>query len=1045
MLHISFRLTLTPLPDERVLEAALTALVHRHETLRTAIGVMDGEPVQLVRPLPALPFAVCDLVETSDANPVPALYAEFTHRPFSLEKGPLWRALLVRTSPDRAQLMVTLHHLIADGMSVVVFLRDLEELYQAGVQNRPVTLEPLSIQYGGYAERQLVESDRFHAQLEYWRTRLGGALPVLDLPSDYARPDVASFRGESISVDVPADLAQRLRDVSRRAGATLFMALLAAFKIQLSRLTGVTDVIVGTPVAGRVSADVQPLIGVFINTVALRTQLDGNPSFDEVLERVRETAIGAFANQEVAFDSVVADLKLGYSRTHTPVFNILFNLLGSGSTSNAYIGTNALSDDAESSAKFDVTMYVVPRGTALTLRLAYNSDLFSAARMRELLEQYIYLLEQGVATPARRLASFDCVTATARGVMPDPRTPMGRGRDLPSIAARLRDQVLAMPGRPAALDQRETWTYADMNRRSGAVCARVMGAGFGAGDVVAIYASRVAALAGVLLGIVRSGAAFCLLDPAWPPGRLAACAAAARPVASIELGAAGPLPDELTLALTPTCRHRWVAEDMWDGPAPDSSISAAGSEDPDRLAYLAFTSGTTGGVKVIAGTERPLLHFFDWSSRTFNFDERDRFSMLSGLGHDPLLRDVLMPLWVGARLDVPAQALVRDPRSLAAWIAASAITVVHLTPQHAITLATGARELGLRLDSLRYLFFGGDVLPSTVLDQMHQIAPGAVCVNFYGATETPQAMSWWAASPLAADISTDTELVTAPGIGRGIDDVQILVVTDEGRLAGVGEPGEIWIRTAFLSQGYVNDRALTETRFIANPFTGDLSDRIYITGDLGRFRPDGQVDFLGRRDGQVKVRGFRVELREVEHTLLQHPDVRDAAVVPRRGVDDAIALVAVVVLATDAARTAGELRTFLAERLPAHAVPARFEGLERLPVTASGKVDRRALESSAGPELKAAASAAPATSTERMVAAIFGEVLSLSEVGADDSFFDLGGHSLLAAQVLSRLRARAGVDVPLRLLFDSPTVAALAAGIDRARVPTSGNRDELEL
>ncbi|MFL5386881.1 MAG: amino acid adenylation domain-containing protein, partial [Longimicrobiaceae bacterium] len=579
------------------------------------------------------------------------------------------------------------------------------------------------------------------------------------------------------------------------------------------------------------------------------------------------------------------------------------------------------------------------------------------------------------------------------------------------------------PEAPAISAAAETWTYAELDAAANRIAHRLIDGGVRPGEVVAVYAHRSAALVRALLGAWKAGAAFAVLDPAYPPARLAAQAGAARPAALLRIDAAGEVPAEAAAALAESARLTVVlTADGKDGVDGFPSTAPAVSVGPDDLAYVAFTSGTTGAPKAIAGTHRPLAHFFGWYANELGLTEGDRCSLLSGLAHDPLLRDVCAPLFVGGRIAIPDPDQVGTPGWLAGWMRGEGITVAHLTPAMGQVLATGS---GDALPALRLACFGGDLLRAADVARVRALAPDALAVNFYGATETPQAI---AAFRVPADLAEVGEVVP---VGGGIEGVDLLVLAPGGGVAGVGELGEIAVRTPYLSRGYLNDAELTAARFVANPLTGDPADRVYRTGDLGRYRPDGAVEPAGRVDGQVKVRGFRVELGEIEAALARHPSVREA-VVAARGEDPDRVLVAYVVPSdikdkkdTDA------LRAHLRSILPEYMVPSAFVVIDTVPLTANGKVDRRALPE---PEPAAApAPDAPLTPTEEAVAAIWREVLGVDVVRAGDDFFALGGHSLRATQVLSRIQERLGVTLPVKAIFAAPTLAGLAAAVEALR------------
>jgi amino acid adenylation domain-containing protein len=552
-------------------------------------------------------------------------------------------------------------------------------------------------------------------------------------------------------------------------------------------------------------------------------------------------------------------------------------------------------------------------------------------------------------------------------------------------------------------------------------------AGISRGDLVAIYGRRSAELVWGVLGVLRAGAAFVILNPDQPSARVADSLRLASPRAWLE---------------TPGCTRTGEIADVVDGSnyllrvtlsSDLRHLSATPGESglldsrPDDLAYVAFTSGTTGGLKGIQGTREPLTHFLSWHVHTFALGPEDRFSMLSGLGHDPLLRDMFTPFCVGATLCIPNPDDTLSPSRLREWMLHQRVTVAHLTPSLARILTEEATQGSI--PSLRYAFFGGEILTRDLVRRMRAVAPAITIVNFYGTTETPQAMGWYVV-PDADQVSDPLALPDIP-IGTGIDGVQLLVLSKEGRLAGIGELGEIAVRTPYLTLGYLNDQALTRERFIANPLTDNPDDRVYRTGDLGRFRPDGILEFCGRRNTQVKIRGFRVELGEIEAALVRHPNVRQAVVVAREDSRGDKQLVGYVV--GENGLTARALRDELTVRLPDYMVPSVWVFLDRFPLTPNGKVDLRGLPD---PDAQSSATnhyVAPRTPGEESLAAIWREVLKIDQVGVEDNFFDLGGHSLLVMQIVSRVERALDVAMPIRSFFELPTIAALAVEVDRQR------------
>ena len=1001
--------------DVAALAAALDHVASRHEVLRTVFRVEEGAPRQHILPSIQIGLPVIDLSSLPDQVEAKRLAAELSHHRFNLARGPLLAAALLRLGPDRHHLLLVLHHAVCDGWSLSLLVREIGEIYAACAACRSPALDRLRVQYADFAvwQRNRVAASR-QSELAWWLGRLAGEITPLDMPADRMRPAVQTYRGGRAALVLPAGFAARLAAFGRAHGTTLFMTLLAAIKALLHRHSGQDDILVGAPVAGRRAVETEGLIGCFLNTLVLRTDVGGEPGFRELVARVREVTLGAYSHQDVPFEAVLASLPQQRDLSRTPLFQVMVNLLNLPSTEVHLPGVALESlDEAAPLSKFDMTFYV-SEGDGVHVELVYNADLFDAARMEDLLDQLDAFLDQALDRPDEPIGAISLVTAAARAVLPDPTAP------LPAIWSgavheRFAERARQHPDRPAVSDCDGVWSYGDLEAAANRLSAWLHGRGVMQGDRVAVYAHRSAPLALALLGALKAGAAFTILDPAYPAARLTEILVAAAPRGFLRLEAAGALPGALEEWLRSSgCPALELPRDGLPGGSPGRS---AGPDDP---AWMSFTSGSTGVPKGVLGSHRPLSHFIAWHSERFGLAETDRFSLLSGLAHDPLLRDLFTPLCLGAVLAIPQPEELTSPGRFADWMQEQGITVAHLTPALSEVL-TEAREV--TLETLRLAFFGGDVLTRRTVERLRGMAPGCALVNYYGATETPQGMGFHEVA------LPDRERIP---LGRGIDGVQLLVLNGADRLTGVGELGEICIRTPYLALGYLHDETLTRERFVANPFTGEPDDRLYRTGDLGRYLPDGSVDFQGRRDTQVKLRGFRIELGEIEAALSDLPGMIQAVVIVREDTPGVRHLVAYVVGEIEPEVLRRSCREQLRERLPEYMMPGRFVALNSLPLTPNGKVDRKALPA---PERQSAPEAylAPRTPVEEVIAGIWAEVLGLERAGVADSFFDLGGHSLLATRVMSRLRSAFGVEIPLRDLFEAPTVESLAARVEAAR------------
>jgi len=1026
------------------LTESLNEVVQRHESLRTTFAVVEGRPVQIVQAGLRLTVPVLAL----QGLPAAAREAEFqilatfeAQRPFDLSAGPLLRAALVQLGAQEHVLLLNMHHIISDGWSMNVLIGEVAALYTAFVAGRPGSLPELPIQYADFTawQQEWLQGAVLETQLAYWKQQLAGAPAVLELPADRPRPPVRTFRSASQSLVLSPVLGEAVRGFSRRKGVTLFMTLLAAFKVLLSRYTGQDDIVVGAPIAGRSRAETQGLIGFFLNTLVLRTDLAGDPSFEQVLERVRAMTVGAYAHQDLPFEHLLEALQPARDLSRTPLFQVFFNMLNlpGAEVSLPDLEVEFMSPP-EVGAKFDLTLYVREPGERIAFGAVYNADLFGPERVTQMLQQLEHLLAQAVARPEQEISRFTLVTsAAAAELLPNPTQPL-RDDWQESVHTLFAQQAQRTPARVAISDQHEVWTYRELDDLSNRLANYLRAQGIEAEDVVVIYGHRSASLVWALLAVMKAGATFIILDPAHPAPRIIEYLKLAQPQGWIHLDAAGALPTalaefvsalpcrcKLTLARRGDARAQHLLAEY---PATDPCVPVG----PDSLAYLAFTSGSTGTPKGVEGRHGPLTHFLPWMQQTFGLHEDDRYSMLSGLSHDPLHRDIFTPLTLGARICIPAQEVIETPGSLARWLQQEGVTIANLTPAMGQLLTEcAAAAATVVVPSLRYAFLVGDVLTRRDVARLKNLAPALTCINFYGATETQRAVSYFVVPAAMCEMPANGQAKEILPLGKGIADVQLLVLNKVGQLAGVGELGEIYLRSPHVARGYRGDPALTAARFIANPFTHQPGDRLYKTGDLGRYLPDGNVEPLGRADFQIKIRGFRIEPGEIEAVLGGHAAVREAVVIAREDVPGDKRLVAYIVAVAGACPAAQELRVFLKERLPDYMVPAAFVLLDALPLTPNRKVDRRALPppTETQTELEAGAGRAR-TRVEQKLVDIWAEVLKREHVQIEDNFFELGGHSLLAIQCLARMRTEFKVELPLRRLFELPTVAGLAACIE---------------
>jgi amino acid adenylation domain-containing protein len=1017
------------------LAATLAELADRHESLRTTFETVAGEPSQKIHPADSVAVPEVDLAALPEAearSEADRLAGEQALRGFDLERGPLFRAALLRLAEERYQFLLVLHHIISDGWSMGVLLRELGAIYDALSQGQRPSLPSLPIQYADFALWQrLVLAGEKRPELDYWLGRLGGEVEPLELPTDRPRPAIQTYRGGRWPLVLSADLTSRLRAFGRREGATLFMTLLAVAKALLSRQSGQDDVLMGTPIAGRRRLETEGLIGFFLNTLVLRTDLSGSPSLRTLAGRVRAVTLDAYAHQDIPFEAVLAGLKGERDLSRTPLFQVLFNMLNlprgelrlPGLTLTPVVGPESVP------SKFDLTFYVTERGDEIGIELVYNADLFDAARMADLAEQYTGLLAQAVEAPEIPLESLSLVTDRARSVLPDPRAELGTAW-VGAVHELFAREARRAPERIAMSDREGVWSYGELDAVADRLAGWLLAQGVAREDRVAIYAHRSAPLVPAVLAALKAGAAFTILDPAYPAARLVDMLALASPRAGLLVSAAGPLPAEVEAWFDAAgCSRLTLSGGLAGLPGLSAELKAI-AVGPDDLAYVAFTSGSTGSPKGILGRHGPLTHFLPWMRERFGLSSMDRFTLLSGLAHDPLQRDIFTPLCLGATIVIPDPSEIPVAGRVAAWMAREEATMAHLTPAMAQLIAEPPADRdSTSISSLRLVLLVGEALTRLDVARIRRLAPEVTAVNLFGSTETQRAVGYHVATSEEASGSGRGQPVLA--LGQGMEDVQLLVLNPTGELAGIGEVGEIAVRSPHLARGYLHDPRLTAEKFRLNPATGAAGDRLYRTGDLGRYLPNGEVTFAGRGDFQVKIRGFRVEPAEIEAALARHPAVAAAAALLREERGERF-LVALFVPRPGEEPTPAELREHLLSALPSYMVPTAFARLSALPLTPNGKLDRRALKhlvpalSQRVGEASGAPYAAPRDATEELLADLWSGLLGLDRVGVHDNFFALGGHSLLATRLVSRVREVFGVELPVRALFDTPTVSGLA-------------------
>ena len=1020
--------------DVAALEGSLNEIVRRHEILRTTFRVTEGRPEQIVSPPAGNPLSRLDLSglpegqREEEATKAVSLEAE---RPFNLSSGPLFRALIVRLSEADHVLLLAMHHIVSDGWSIDRLLSELAEAYGALSRQRPPQLPDLPIQFADFStwQREWLQGERLESEVAYWKDALAGAPFLLELPTDRPRPAVKSFRGARYVRPIPERLTGRLRDLSRREGGTLFMTLLAAFCVLLFRYTGQRDILLGTPIAGRDREELEPLIGFFVNTLVLRGDLSGNPPFTELLGRIREMALGAYAHQSMPFERIVEELKPDRDATHTPLFQIMFALQNSGAEEFQIPGIRTSPFRLEgTTARFDLFLSMTEGPREVAGLWEYDTDLFDADRISRMADHLEVLLEAIATHPERRISELALLPESERRLVVDEWNETAASFPRNECIQHLFEaQVERTPGSTVFTFGGETLTYRELNLRANRVAHDLQRLGVGPESLVGICVPRSLEMIVAVFATLKAGAAYLPLDPSYPADRIAYMLADARPAAVLTTRpSAALLPQETAGTIIPIDALP-VAGDRESVRNP---VSAASAESP---AYVIYTSGSTGKPKGVVGLHRGAVNRLQWMWTNHPFHPGEICCQKTSLSFVDSVGEIFGPALAGVPTVLLPEEVVRDVPRLADTLAEKKITRLVLVPALLRALLEQESDLAERLGHLRLWVSSGEALREDLVERFYERLPAATLLNLYGSSEA------------SADSTVfDTRGIGAfpVPIGRPIANHRVFLLDRSGLPVPVGVPGEIHIAGEGLARGYWDRPELTADRFRPDPFAADAGGRLYKTGDLGSYRADGTIDYLGRIDLQTKIRGHRVEPAEVEASLTEHPAVREAAVVGQRDAAGEDRLIAYIVPGADGPPAPGELRAFLARRLPDPMIPALFVELAGLPRTPSGKLDRRALPAP-DPSARAAAAAyeAPRTALESALADVWEELLRTERVGIHDDFFELGGHSLLATQLVSRVRKLLRLELPLRLVFESPTVAGLALAISQSQAESLDSQD----
>ena len=1031
--------------DAAALQAALNDIVLRHEALRTTYDVAGDSAVQVIAGNVRVPLPVTDLCaippqeREAQARRLAQREAE---RPFDLRAGPVMRVQLLRLDAREHWLLLTMHHIAADGWSMAILQREIAAFYKLRKNDMSAALAalpalpPLPFQYADFAawQRKLPQSPRWERQLGYWRAQLAGAPALLALPTDRARPAVQSYRGARIRFELPEELVRRLHALGRENGATLFMTLLSVFGMLLSRYSGQDDICIGTPVANRPHVEFEGLIGCFVNTLVLRLKLQGNPAWAQLLRQVRETALDAYAHQDIPFERLVEALQAGRDLSHAPLFQVMFALENNATHAAAPEGLLAHPLDIDPPvSKFDLTLTMREEAGRLEGLFEYSTDLFERATMERMIGHFKALLADAAARPGAGIAALDMLTEEERRFLLE---DLNRSRhDFPldrGYAALFAEQAARHPDRIAAVCMGDSLTYRELDERSTRIARALVAAGAGPDVLVGTLGERGLCLLAMMIAIFKAGAAYVPLDIRHPVRRLA------------DIASRGRLPIILASESALSLLHRLrdgldhdpvalVADRLWlEGDATPLPPRGA----PDDLAYVIFTSGSTGQPKGAMVEHKGMLNNLYGKVPAIGLGPRDRVAQTASPAFDISVWQFLAAPLLGGTVHIMPDPVAHDPARLLQALAEQEVSVLQVVPSMMRHLIEAPAD-GLSL-SLRWVLSIGEALPPRLAQAWFARFPAIPLINIYGPAECADNVAFLAVRSLQEAQAFDA-LASVP-VGRPTANTQLFVLDARLRPVPVGVPGEICVAGAGVGRGYLNDPETTAQAFAAHPFLP--GERFYRTGDVGRWRADGAIDYLGRRDHQVKVGGQRIEPGDIESRLCRHPGVREAAVIGRKDQRDETTLVAYWAPHAHAGANEDALRRELGRSLPHIMIPSHFVMLDTLPVNANGKVDRKALAALPW-QAEECRFEAPCTPVEERLALIWSDLLGLERIGRDDNVFHLGAHSLLATQAAARIRTAFGIDLPLRAIFEAPTLRRLALRVEQAQGETKNNEPAL--
>ncbi|MDZ8085081.1 MAG: amino acid adenylation domain-containing protein [Nostoc sp. DedQUE12b] len=1007
--HIKGQLNIT------VFQQSLNEILNRHEVWRTNFTLVNGEPVQEIVPQLNWDLPIINFEHFSGKNwesEVKQIAVEEARKAFNLAKGLLVRATLVRLSEEEHVLLVTMHHIITDGWSCGVFLRELSTLYAAFSTNQPSPLPELPIQYADFTiwQRDRIQGEFLTTQLNYWKQQLKGELPVLQLPTDRPRPNVTTFTGAKQYFTFSTVLTNALRQLSQQTDTTLFMSLLAAFNILLYRYTDQEDILIGSPIANRNRAELEGMLGLFVNTLVLRNNLSGNPSFREFLHRVREVTLNAYAHQDLPFEMLVEELQPERDLSRNPLYEVMFVLQNTPTSGEEVSGLTLRALDFDSgTAQLDIFLSMSESEEGLTGCLEYNTDIFDSTTITQLISNFETLLENIVVNPEQHLSELSLLNASEQEqlLFKFNQTRANYPQDT-SLHKLFEQQVELTPDSLALISESEELTYRQLNHRVNQLVHYLQKQGVKKDTLVALCLERSIDMVVGIIAILKTGGAYIPLDPSYPVERLNFMLSDSQ--ASLLISNQEIL-EKLSLS-----SGKIVCLDIHKDEIAQESLENPIHISPfDNLAYIIYTSGSTGIPKGVLGTHRGTVNGLHWLWKTYPFSEGEVCCQKTAISFVDSVWEIFAPLLQGIPTVIISNTTILDPQLFIETLAHHKVTRIILVPSFLRLLLDNYSQLAKKLSQLKLWISSGEALSVKLVKTFQELIPFAKLINLYGSSEVSANATYY-------DTSLLQQANSVP-IGRPIDNTQVYVLNRDLQPTPIGVAGELYIGGDGLAKGYLHRSELAEERFINNPFIP--GSKLYKTGDLVRYIKNGNLEYLGRDDEQVKIRGFRVELGEVAAVIAQHPDVQQSVVIARNDAQQNQRLIAYLV--TDKLEITTQLLPELQQKLPNYMLPSTFVVVDTLALTPNGKVDKLALQNNEITQYNSHKSFVhPRNFTELALVKLWENLLNTSPIGVIDNFFDLGGHSFLAVRLMAQIQDKFGHNLPLSTLFENPTIEKLA-------------------